>query len=268
MAAGGHGAPVVSFMDVMLLSDSKKVRAAQNIGGIGNVTFLPPKNREYSDIEPIAFDTGPGNMLIDCAVEQITGGEKHFDEDGKIAASGKVNRTFLDRLLQDPYYRIKPPKTTGRELFGIQMGERINRIRKDLNISDADYVATVTALTAETIAQAYRHFLPKMPDEVIVSGGGAKNPTLMRELAERLKPSKVMCIEELGIASDAKEATAFALWHTKLGTVGSEIFLRRRVQNIRSLWGISPGRLRNEKISLRISVLPKRAIRRQRIWIG
>ena len=254
MAAGGHGAPVVSFMDVMLLSDPKKVRAAQNIGGIGNVTFLPPKNREYSDSEPIAFDTGPGNMLIDCAVEQITGGKQHFDKDGKIAASGKINHSFLAQLLQNPYYRMKPPKTTGRELFGVQMGERINQIRKSLNISDADYVCTVTALTAETIAQAYRDFLPIMPDEVIVSGGGAKNPTLMRELTERLMLSKVIRIEELGIASEAKEATAFALmayetWHRRIGNIPSATGAKHPVVMGNITW--AP--LKPERISENIS---------------
>lgn len=224
MAAGGHGAPLVSFADVCLFSSKESVRAAQNIGGIGNVTYIP---RSGDSVHlPIAFDTGPGNMLIDDAIERITNGEQHFDRDGLIAASGKVNEAFLSELLRDPYLQMKPPKTTGREYFGKQMGERLYEEAKRKGISDKDYVATVTDFTAESIVQAYHDFLPEFPEEVIVHGGGAHNPVLMAALKTKLSPSKVLSVSDFGILPEAKEGMAFALmayqtWHKQQGNIPS-----------------------------------------------
>ncbi len=224
MAAGGHGAPLVSFADVCLFSSAKKVRAAQNIGGIGNVTWIPKIGDDSHP--PIAFDTGPGNMLMDDAIERISGGQEHFDRDGQLAASGQADPDFLAELLAHPYFHMLPPKTTGREEFGKQYGAKLYEEKKKRGLSDADYLATLTALTAQSIARAYREFLPTFPDEVIIHGGGALNPTLMTMLRDALAPAEISTTERFGMPAEAKEATAFALmayqtWRRQAGNIPS-----------------------------------------------
>lgn len=223
MAAGGHGAPLVPLVDWLLLSHPKRVRAAQNIGGIGNVTYLPAGGASE---EVLAFDTGPGNMLIDDAVQRATGGALQYDQDGLLAAQGQVDRPWLEELLSDPYYSISPPKSTGREKFGTQLGAELWAYANQRGLSHLDIIATLTALTAESIARAFHRFLPRFPEEVILSGGGAYNPTLKTMLSERLSPARVITSGDLGIPIDAKEALAFAVlayetWNQRPGNLPS-----------------------------------------------
>ncbi len=238
MAAGGQGAPLVPHLDVLLLTHPTATRAAQNIGGIGNVTYLPPAGRG----EPFAFDTGPGNMLIDYAARRATSGEWAFDRDGALASQGHVHDGLLDELMREPYFRLRPPKTTGPELFGAPYGSRVWDEAKTRGLSDPDIVATVTALTARSIAQAYTDFLPTRVDEVIVSGGGALNPVLMRMLRERVAPARVLASDEAGLGALAKEAIAFAVlayetWLGRPGNVPAATGARRPV----ILGNITPG---------------------------
>jgi N-acetylmuramic acid 6-phosphate etherase len=159
----------------------------------------------------LAFDTGPGNMLMDYAVTRSTNGALTFDRDGTLAAQGRVDETLLAELMQEPYLKQAPPKTTGRELFGAQFGALVWDKAKSRRTSDTDIIATLTAFTAHSITQAYRDFLPCWPDEVIVSGGGSLNRTLMAMLRNQLAPARVFPIDELGLPSEAKEAVAFAI---------------------------------------------------------
>lgn len=220
LAAGGQGAPLASYLDWLLLRDPVRWRAVQNIGGIGNVTFLPPLSDSTS--APLAFDTGPGNLLIDAAVRLITDGAQGYDRDGLIAVQGQVDEVWLADLLQNPYYDRQPPKTTGRELFSAAMGADLLAQGRGRGLDDADIVATLTALTAATIADAYKRFSPAPVEEAIVGGGGARNPTLVQLLRER-SGLPVLTHDEIGIDSDNKEALLFALlghetWYARPGT--------------------------------------------------
>jgi len=208
VAAGGQGAPLIAYADWVLLRDAKLGRGVQNIGGIGNVTYLPPASKPE---DVVAFDTGPGNMVIDALAEVATEGMLKFDRGGELGAKGHVDEGLLEAWLDDPYFRRQPPKTTGREHFGVQFARRI--LTESQGVPIEDLIATATALTAESIARAYRDFLaPRGPiDEVIVGGGGAHNPTLMRMLRERLAGSRLLAHEDLGIDSNAKEAIALAI---------------------------------------------------------
>ena len=243
MAAGGQGAPLVSYMDRLLFSHPQHARVLQNIGGIGNGTYLPDSAGLTRGELPFAYDTGPGNMLIDDAIRRITAGQRQYDEGGQLAAQGQVRQDLLEEwLAAEPYFRLAPPKTTGRELFGAQYGARLWSQAKALGLSDADYTATVTAFTARSIADSYRQFLPVMPQEVIVSGGGAHNRTLLGLLAAALAPCAVRVIDELGMPSDAKEAVAFAVmayetWHNRPGNLPSATGAQRAVV----LGSITPG---------------------------
>jgi len=208
MAVGGQGAPLVPFADYVLLADSAETRAVQNLGGIANVTYL----RAGGQLEDVyAFDTGPGNMLLDGISRVVTG--RDCDQNGAVAAQGEVCRPLLNKWLTLPFFRLKPPRTTGRELFGAGMAARMLRDGRDSGISDFDVLATVTALTAESIAMAYSAFLtPIAPvDRVILGGGGIHNPTLVSMLEKCLAPAQFSFHEEFGINSSAKEAVAFAL---------------------------------------------------------
>jgi anhydro-N-acetylmuramic acid kinase len=235
MAAGGQGAPLVPLVDWLLLSHPTRIRAAQNIGGIGNVTYIPPSpvraERSASEDEAgrgaggvFAFDTGPGNMLIDEAARRATNGKLDYDKDGFLAAQGKIDQALLKSLLADPYFSLAPPRTTGRERFGVQLGEQIWQEATRRGLSAPDIVATLTAFTAESIASAYREFLPVFPEEVILSGGGAYNQTLKAMLIERLAPARLLTSDEVGIPADAKESLAFAIlayetWHKRPGNL-------------------------------------------------
>jgi anhydro-N-acetylmuramic acid kinase len=208
VAAGGQGAPLVSYVDWLLLRHPTRVRAVQNIGGIANVTYLPPGDDPGA---VLAFDTGPGNMLIDDAASRATAGVLTFDRDGLLAARGCVDEALLAELLAHPYLAQPPPKTTGREQFGAAFGAEVWARARERRLRGEDVVATLTAFTAASIADAQRCFLPHMPDEVILGGGGASNPTLVAMLRERLASAAVTSHEAVGLSSDAKEAIAFAV---------------------------------------------------------
>ena len=206
MAAGGQGAPLVPYADFVLFRSANRNRAVQNIGGIGNVTYIPSGGRLD---QIIAFDTGPGNMLIDAVITRLTKGKLAYDTDGALALAGKPDRIVLGRLMKHPFLRKRPPKSTGREEFGVQFADVL--LADHPGVSTEDMAATVTAFTAQSIAYGYQRWLPKMPDDVIVGGGGTKNPALMRMLANALPRTKLYTHEDFGIGNDAKEAVAFAL---------------------------------------------------------
>ncbi|TNJ66625.1 anhydro-N-acetylmuramic acid kinase [Paenibacillus hemerocallicola] len=211
MAVGGQGAPLVPYADFILFRDEKKGRILQNIGGIGNCAAIPAGGLPE---QIVAFDTGPGNMLIDQAVHTLSGGAKSYDAGGEWAAQGDADEAVVAEMMSHPYFAMQPPKTTGREVFGKAYAHQwIGRMR-DKGLSDADIVATFTAFTAHSISQSYREFvLPVMPvEEVIVSGGGAHNRTLLAMIAELHPGLTVTTSDKLGISSDAKEAVAFAIF--------------------------------------------------------
>lgn len=210
VVAGGQGAPLVSMMDVLLLSGLPGRPAALNLGGIANLTVLRPPGGGG----PVAYDTGPANALIDAAVVRASEGRLRYDEDGRLAAAGRVRGALLAHLLAEPYYRLDPPKTTGKELF--HAGYLESALRAHPGLPDADVAATLTALTAQTVAdQVRRHEV----DTLVASGGGCANPTLMGMLRERLGGVRVTTADEFGAPTDTKEAIAFALigWHTAHG---------------------------------------------------
>ena len=203
-AAGGQGAPLVPFADRMLLARPGRIVACQNIGGIANVTAIGPAEDDL-----VAFDTGPGNMMMDAAASRATNGRLRFDRAGRMAAAGRVDDVLLAELLAHPYLRRRPPKSTGREEFGAAFVGPLLAGRKSPG-AWRDLLATLTAFTARSIADAYRRFLAPV-DECVVSGGGARNPTLMRFLAEALPATEVVSSAARGVDPDFKEAIAFAL---------------------------------------------------------
>ncbi len=198
VAAGGQGAPLAAIFDVLLLQGRNRICAALNLGGIANVTVVGP------GLDPIAFDTGPGNTLIDAAVRHLTG--ESFDRGGEIARQGAIHQPLLDRLLSEPYYRALPPKTTGRELFHLPY--LLEAVADGGPVRPEDLVATVTALTARTVADACRGL---GVDEVIVSGGGAENPFLLELWSAQLDAATVHPIDDLGVPAAFKEAYFIAL---------------------------------------------------------
>ena len=209
IAAGGVGAPLTPRLHYGLFHDRWCSRLIVNIGGISNLTWLPAGE----GIEKtLAFDTGPGNMLIDGIVQHQTHGRSCMDHRGRLARKGKVHDKLLAELLRDPFIRRKPPKTTGREVFGAQRVLRITKKAKVYKIPMRDLIATVTALTARTIAEGYRRFISPIgiADEMIIGGGGIKNPVLMRYVAEAVTPIPVRIFEDFGFSSKAVEAIAFA----------------------------------------------------------
>jgi anhydro-N-acetylmuramic acid kinase len=215
MAAGGQGAPLVPYVDWALYTDKKRSRILQNIGGIGNLTFLPP-NASLDQVE--AFDTGPGNMVMDAVVGRLSSGRHSYDKNGSWAARGKVSAGLLDELMTHPFLRRNPPKTTGREEFGAPFVDGLMKTGRRLRLKNEDIVATATMFTAASIAQAYERFIfPKISVsqrkelQIILGGGGARNPTLRSMLAELVSPSEVLTQDDLGNSNAAKEALAFAI---------------------------------------------------------
>jgi anhydro-N-acetylmuramic acid kinase len=217
MLAGGQGAPLVPLLDYVLFADAKRGRVLQNIGGIANLTAIPAGAPPHA---LVAFDTGPGNMVIDWLAQKLFG--KSYDRNGALAARGSVIESVLCDALRHPYFRLKPPRTAGREQFGQAYAAKFLAACRKISRNKNDALATATALTAESIAQSYSQFVrPKMRGaavDYIVSGGGARNRTLLTMLAKRLEPMgcTVISSEELGMPVEAKEAAAFALlaWYT------------------------------------------------------
>ncbi len=230
MAAGGKGAPLVPFLDFLLYRDSLAGRIVQNIGGIANLTAIPAS---ASPNEVVAFDTGPGNMLIDAVTDQLFG--KVFDRDGRIAGSGAVLDPVISDVMRGSFFRRKPPKTAGREEFGREFAQDF--VRRCGRVDKRDIVSTATALTARSITDALRRFVIHRTGsyrDFIVSGGGASNPTLMAMLANELRPLglQIRTSDEFGLPSEAKEAAAFALlafqtWNRKPSNVPSATGAKR-----------------------------------------
>lgn len=234
MAAGGQGAPLVPFLDFVFFAHPTRARVLQNIGGIGNLTFLPAGAKLD---QVMAFDTGPGNMIIDALMERLF--RKRFDRDGRIAAAGQILPAVIKTLLRKKYFRESPPKSAGREQFGEQFTTRFLEMCRAQSSKPEDAIATATALTAESIATAYRSFVAPLVWEksvdYIVAGGGARNAFLVCLLRERLNPlgAKVILSEEAGLPSQAKEAVAFALlawqtWHRLPSNIPSATGAERR----------------------------------------
>lgn len=206
MAAGGKGAPLVPYVDYLLFRDRRRGRIALNIGGIANLTAIPANGKPG---QVIAFDTGPGNMVMDTLAREHTGGKQGYDRGGRIAARGKLNRALLRDLLADPYYAAPPPKTAGREQYGADFMARL----KKSGLGAQDLMATAAVFTAASIAAAIDRFVqPRMQvDDLIVSGGGVHNPGIMSHLAGFLPDISVATSADYGINVDAKEALAFAM---------------------------------------------------------
>ena len=211
MAAGGQGAPLVPFVDYLLYRDPRRGRAALNIGGIANVTVIP-RNARPRDV--FAFDTGPGNMVIDALMRHFSGGKRTYDRDAQMARRGGLLPALLARLLAHPFFRFKPPKTAGREQFGQSYVEELLKMARESRAAKPeDLIHTATILTALTIADAFHRFvLPRASvGQLIVSGGGARNPLLVEQLSAALRGIEIVQSESLGVPGDAKEAFAFAL---------------------------------------------------------
>ena len=211
VAAGGQGAPLVSYLDDLLFRERHRPRALLNLGGIANVTILPPSE---SGAPPLAFDTGPGNMVLDHLARRVSGGTLAYDRDGRLAGAGQVDEAFLSEVVaQDPYFGAPAPKTTGRERYGAAYAERFWEQAQARGLSDVDVMATATALTAQTVAAGLR--LAGMgtgqETEVIASGGGTENPSLMGALERRLEGARLTTAAAYGIQTQAKEALAFAV---------------------------------------------------------
>jgi anhydro-N-acetylmuramic acid kinase len=230
IALGGEGAPLAPLAHLWLFADRRRGRVVQNIGGIANATWIAPHARaKSSDI--IAFDTGPGVGLIDALVRAMSGGIITMDRDGALARRGRVSGALLRELLRHPYFRRRPPKSTGREEFGPAYLAEIRRRARRLRLGDVDLIATVTAFTAHSIADACRRFIAPRGhiDQLIATGGGARNPALMKMLAAELPEVEVLRAEQVGVDGDALEAVAFAI-------LGYQM-LRRRAGNIPSVTG-------------------------------
>jgi anhydro-N-acetylmuramic acid kinase len=235
MLAGGQGAPLVSLLDYVLFADAKRGRVLQNIGGIANLTAIPAG---AGPDKLIAFDTGPGNMVIDWLAQKLFG--KTFDRDGALAAKGAVLARVLAAALHHRYFDLTPPKTAGREQFGRAYAAEFLAACRRHSKNKHDALATATALTAETIARSYARFVrSKMKGrevDFIVSGGGARNKTLVALLAARLEPMgcTVTTSEKFGMPAEAKEAAAFALlawqsWNKLPGNVPAATGANRAV---------------------------------------
>lgn len=218
IAAGGEGAPLVPKIDACLLSHPTKARAVQNLGGIGNVAYLPPNNIPNWHQQLCGWDTGPANSLLDLAISRLTQGKQTYDHDGQWAAQGKPNHQLVTQWLQQDFFQQAPPKSTGRELFGQDYLELRWREMEQAGLSDSDRLATLTELTVASIIHSYRQFLPQMPDEVLLCGGGSRNSYLRQRLQAELTSAQISTTDEVGMNGNFKEAIAFAVlayWRVK-----------------------------------------------------
>lgn len=211
IAAGGQGAPLVPKPDAYLLGHPIEHRCIQNIGGIGNVTYLPPHSQADWEERIRGWDTGPGNSLLDLAVTQLSEGKLTFDRDGAWAATGKVCEPLVQQWLAQDYFGITPPKSTGRELFGREYLQGCIADAAAYQLSPADLLATLTDLTASSIADSYHRFLPQLPDRLLLCGGGSRNLYLWQRLQQHLPQIEIETTDRAGVNGDYKEAIAFAV---------------------------------------------------------
>lgn len=212
IAAGGHGAPLVSKIDVYLLSDQFKSRCVQNLGGIGNLTYIPARNRYPNWLEKIqGWDTGPGNTLLDLAVQHFSKGVQSYDVDGNWAASGTICNELVAKWLSQDYFQQPPPKSTGRELFGWEYLHQCLTDAAEFQLESADMLATLTELTVSSIVHSYCTFLPQLPASVLLCGGGSRNLYLKHRLQQQLESVSVLTTDAAGLSADFKEAIAFAV---------------------------------------------------------
>jgi anhydro-N-acetylmuramic acid kinase len=211
IAVGGEGAPLVPPVDLALLTHPSRWRCIQNIGGIGNVTVLPPWDKTTSPPKVLGWDTGPGNSLIDLAVEHLTQGQQTYDKDGKWAASGNPHIPLVEAWLEHPYFHQLPPKSTGRELFGQAFLETCLAQCETLSLNTADILASLTELTVQSIVHSYRQYLPHLPDEILVCGGGSYNSYLLTRLQYHLPQILIGTTANYGVPVGLKEAIAFAV---------------------------------------------------------
>ncbi|MBI1739222.1 MAG: anhydro-N-acetylmuramic acid kinase, partial [Acidobacteria bacterium] len=219
MAAGGQGAPLVPFVDYLLYRDARRGRVALNIGGIANVTVIPAA---AAPKKVFAFDTGPGNMLIDALVREFSHGKQSFDRGARIASRGMLLPYLLRELLEDPYLRQRPPKSAGREQYGEPYAQRVLAWGRKNKARPEDLLRTATMLTAISIVDALQRFVLKRiaVHDLIISGGGAHNPLICAQLASGLPGIRILPSAALGVSEDAKEAFAFAIlayetWHAR-----------------------------------------------------
>jgi anhydro-N-acetylmuramic acid kinase len=210
MALGGQGAPLVPFADYLLYRHEKLGRVSLNLGGIANITVIPASAKPE---QIFAFDTGPANMLIDALVSHLTHGRQRFDKDARIAQTGRSLPALLDQMMRDPYLKLAPPKSTGREYYGHAYVKKVLAVGKKRGAKPADVIRAATIFTALSVVDALNRFvLPKTKiHQLIVSGGGAKNPLVVAQLAAALGKIEIIPSSRLGIPEDAKEAFAFAL---------------------------------------------------------
>ncbi|HKF40584.1 MAG TPA: anhydro-N-acetylmuramic acid kinase [Candidatus Acidoferrum sp.] len=241
MAVGGQGAPLVPYADYLLYGDEKTGRVALNLGGIGNVTVLPA-GAEAKEV--VAFDTGPGNMLMDALVWHFTKKQQQFDRGARLARQGELNVKLLKALLRDPYLRLGPPKSTGREYYGRAYFEELLRLAKKHGAGPLDVIRTATEFTVASVVDALKRFVLRKTkvQQLIVSGGGARNPLIMAQLAASLAPMEVLRSSEVGVPEEAKEAYAFALlgyetWHRRAGNLPSATGARKPVVLGKICWG-------------------------------
>ncbi|MBD2358842.1 anhydro-N-acetylmuramic acid kinase [Tolypothrix sp. FACHB-123] len=222
IAIGGHGAPLVPRVDAYLLSHPQEARCIQNIGGIGNVAYIPPRRDNWLE-KMRGWDTGPGNSLLDLAVEHLTNGAKTYDENGQLAAIGTPCQPLVEQWLGQDYFQLPPPKSTGRELFGVAYLQQCLQDAEAYQLSPADIMATLTELTAASIVHSYRIFLPQLPDRVLLCGGGSRNLYLKQRLQSLLPSVPVTTTDEAGVSADFKEAIAFAVlaYWRQLGIPGN-----------------------------------------------
>jgi anhydro-N-acetylmuramic acid kinase len=233
MAVGGQGAPLVPYADYLLYADEKIGRVSLNLGGIGNLTVLPAGAKPG---QVVAFDTGPGNMLMDALVWHFSRKKQRFDRGARLARLGQTNPKVLKELLRDPFLRLGPPKSTGREYYGRAYFEELLRLGKKFGSGPNDLIRTTTEFTVASVVDALKRFVLKKTkvQQLIVSGGGAKNPLIMAQLAAALTPMEVIPSSKVGVPVEAKEAYAFALlayetWKRRTGNLPSATGAERAV---------------------------------------